>query len=105
DEFSHTTTEGAQWWDEDQFLAQLFPWHPQNDNVGHYKGWGDQALGIGAHYAKGAAIAYAAQRAPSRAGARESPRRRRSGAPQTRTSRPSPSTTPAGSWPVPAARC
>jgi hypothetical protein len=55
--FWDTTNEGAQWWDEDQFLAQLLFFHPRNDEVGHYKWWGDQALGIGADWASGALVA------------------------------------------------
>jgi hypothetical protein len=58
--FWDTTNEGAQWWDEDQFLAQLFPWHPKNDDVGHYKWWGDQALGVASDWGSGAAVGYGA---------------------------------------------
>jgi hypothetical protein len=56
----NSTNEGAQWWDEDQFLSQLLFFHPKHDAVGPYKWWGDQAVGVGADWASGAAVAYGA---------------------------------------------
>jgi hypothetical protein len=57
----NTTNEGAQWWDEDQFLSQLIPFHPKQDGVGRYKWWGDQVFGVTSQWAGNAAIAYGLQ--------------------------------------------
>jgi hypothetical protein len=54
--FWDTKNEGWQWWDEDQFLAQLLFFHPKNDEVGRYKWWGDQVVGNGLQWGSGALI-------------------------------------------------
>jgi hypothetical protein len=57
----NTKNEGWQWWNEDQFLSQLIPFHPKHDAVGPYKWWGDQIFNVGADWASGAAVAYGAR--------------------------------------------
>jgi hypothetical protein len=54
----NTTNEGAKWFDEDAFLAQLVFFHPKNDTVGRYKWWGDRAADAGFDYGADALTAY-----------------------------------------------
>jgi hypothetical protein len=53
-----TTNEGNKNWDEDQFLAQLLFFHPENDTVGRYKWWGDRVVDVGSQAGGAAAVAY-----------------------------------------------
>jgi uncharacterized protein YukE len=54
----NTRNEGRQWWDEDQFASQMYPFHPENDTLARSKWFGDRALDFGLPLVAGAAVGY-----------------------------------------------